>query len=195
MMKRTRIRKLGSLLAMCLMALALVLAVGCGQKAQPDDSANPAATPTQQQAAAPDDDSGGGAVVPDGRADDSPSASSNAQAASIDENGSYTSKDEVALYIHTYGHLPGNFISKGKAKKAGWVAKKGNLDEVCPGKSIGGSEFYNDEGALPDKPGRTWTECDIDYHGGYRGAERIVFSNDGLIFYTDDHYKTFEQLY
>ena len=61
--------------------------------------------------------------------------------------------------------------------------------------SIGGSQFYNDEGQLPDKNGRTWTECDINYHGGYRGEERIVFSNDGLIFYTDDHYQTFEQLY
>ena len=180
-MKRVRIRKLGSLLAIVLMALTLVFAVGCGQKANQDDSA--ASEPAgQEQVAAPDDDPGG---------DEAP----NAQASAIDENGSYTSKEDVALYIHTYGHLPGNFISKGKAKKAGWVAKEGNLDEVCPGKSIGGSEFYNDEGVLPDKAGRTWTECDIDYHGGYRGSERIVFSNDGLIFYTDDHYKTFEQLY
>ncbi len=111
------------------------------------------------------------------------------------EDGTYTSKEEVAAYIHQFGHLPSNYISKSKAKKAGWVSKEGNLDEVLPGMSIGGSEFYNDEGLLPDAPGRTWTECDINYEGGYRGAERIVFSNDGLIFYTDDHYETFEQLY
>ena len=66
---------------------------------------------------------------------------------------------------------------------------------MLPGKSIGGSRFYNDDGALPDASGRDWTECDIDYEGGFRGAKRIVFSNDGLIFYTDDHYKTFQQLY
>lgn len=113
----------------------------------------------------------------------------------VKEDGWYTSKDQVALYIHTYGRLPGNFISKTKARKRGWVSSEGNLDEVCPGMSIGGSRFYNDDGALPDKQGRQWTECDINYHGGYRGAERIVFSNDGLIFYTADHYKTFEQLY
>ena len=113
----------------------------------------------------------------------------------IDEDGWYTTKDEVALYIHTYGRLPGNFISKTKARDRGWDASLGNLDEVCPGMSIGGSRFYNDDGLLPDKRGRQWTECDINYHGGYRGAERIVFSNDGLIFYTDDHYETFEQLY
>lgn len=122
-------------------------------------------------------------------------STSSAASLSVSEDGSYTSKDEVAAYIHEFGHLPGNFISKNKARKAGWVPSKGNLDEVCPGKSIGGSVFYNDDGVLPDARGRTWTECDIGYTGGFRGAERIVFSNDGLIFYTADHYQTFEQLY
>lgn len=114
---------------------------------------------------------------------------------SVSEDGTYISKDEVALYIHTYGHLPDNFISKTKARNAGWDSNEGNLDEVLPGMSIGGSEFKNYDGQLPDAAGRTWTECDINYTGGYRGAERIVFSNDGLIYYTGDHYKTFEQLY
>lgn len=123
------------------------------------------------------------------------STSNTTSKVSVKEDGTYTSKDEVALYIHTYGHLPSNFISKTKARNAGWDADAGNLDEVCPGKSIGGSQFNNDDGLLPSKKGRTWTECDINYHGGYRGAERIVFSNDGLIYYTGDHYKTFEQLY
>ena len=113
----------------------------------------------------------------------------------VEEDGWYTSKDEVALYIHTYGRLPGNFISKTKARARGWDSSLGNLDEVCPGMSIGGSRYYNDDGQLPDKKGRQWTECDINYSGGYRGAERIVFSNDGLVFYTEDHYETFEQLY
>ena len=122
-------------------------------------------------------------------------SSSDVSASSVVEDGTYTSKDEVALYIHTYGHLPSNFISKTKAKKAGWVSSEGNLDEVCPGKSIGGSTFYNDDGLLPDADGRTWKECDINYTGGFRGSERIVFSNDGLIYYTNDHYQTFEQLY
>ena len=61
--------------------------------------------------------------------------------------------------------------------------------------SIGGSVFYNDDGKLPDAEGRTWHECDIDYDGGMRGPERIVWSTDGLIYYTPDHYETFEQLY
>lgn len=194
MTKLARIRRIGTLLAMCLMAVAVVFAVGCGQKAAPDDSGT-SAPAGQEQAADQGTEPGNGAQADD-PGGGSGSSSPNAQAAaSIDEDGSYTSKEDVALYIHTYGHLPGNFISKSKAKKAGWVAKQGNLDEVCPGMSMGGSQFYNDEGQLPDKNGRTWTECDINYHGGYRGEERIVFSNDGLIFYTDDHYQTFEQLY
>ena len=114
---------------------------------------------------------------------------------SVDENSSYSDKESVALYIHTYGHLPPNYISKTKARKAGWESEKGNLWDVLPGKSIGGSEFYNDDETLPDAAGRRWTECDIGYEGGFRGAERIVFSNDGLIYYTGDHYKTFERLY
>ena len=113
----------------------------------------------------------------------------------VQEDGEYTDKDSVALYIHTYGHLPSNYISKTKARKAGWVSEKGNLWDVLPGKSIGGSEYHNDDGHLPDAAGRRWTECDIDYAGGRRNAKRIVFSNDGLVFYTDDHYNTFEQLY
>ena len=114
---------------------------------------------------------------------------------SVSEDSSYITKDEVAAYIHEFGHLPPNFISKTKARKAGWVSSEGNLQEVCPGMSIGGSVFYNDDGLLPDAKGRTWIECDINYEGGFRGAERIVFSNDGLVYYTGDHYKTFEQLY
>lgn len=129
--------------------------------------------------------------------DDSSPAVEKGQAAEVKvtEDGSYTSKEEVALYIHTFGHLPDNFLSKTKARKLGWVSKEGNLDEVAPGKSIGGSRFMDYDQQLPEKAGRTWTECDINYQGGYRGSERIIFSNDGLIYYTDDHYQTFTQLY
>ncbi len=113
----------------------------------------------------------------------------------VDKGGAYTSKEEVALYLHLYGELPANFITKQKAEDRGWDSAKGNLDEVCPGMSIGGSRFGNYEGQLPEAAGRTWKECDINYDGGYRGAERILYSNDGLIYYTGDHYETFEQLY
>lgn len=116
----------------------------------------------------------------------------------IDEDGSYTSKEDVALYLHTYGKLPSNFITKNEAEELGWKQKQGeagHLHVVAPGKSIGGSKFGNYEELLPKKKGRQYYECDINYVKGNRGAERIVYSNDGLIFYTGDHYETFEQLY
>lgn len=113
----------------------------------------------------------------------------------IAQDGSYTSKEEVAEYIDTYGELPSNYITKSEARKLGWDSEAGNLDEVAPGKSIGGDKFGNYEGMLPEEDGRQYYECDIDFDGGYRNSKRIVYSNDGLIFYTDDHYETFVQLY
>ena len=118
-----------------------------------------------------------------------------ASAVQISENGNYTSRAEVALYIHTYGKLPSNYITKQQAERKGWDSKKGNLSDILPGMSIGGSVFGNYEGLLPAEKGRKYYECDIDYNGGYRNAKRIIYSNDGLVFYTEDHYKTFEQLY
>lgn len=120
------------------------------------------------------------------------SDSSEAEDQPLDPDGSYTDKDEVAEYIDTYGELPDNFITKNEAKALGWDSSKGNLQEVAPGKSIGGDRFGNYEGRLPDGK---WTECDVNYHGGYRGSERLVFSEEGAIYYTNDHYETFEQLY
>jgi hypothetical protein len=113
----------------------------------------------------------------------------------IDENGEYNDKKNVALYIHTFNRLPKNYITKAEAQKLGWDNTKGNLNKVAPGKSIGGDRFGNYEGQLPKEKNRRYTECDIDYKKGKRNAKRIVFSNDGLIFFTKDHYKTFEQLY
>ncbi len=116
--------------------------------------------------------------------------------ASIDENGSYTSKEDVALYIHTYGKLPGNFITKNEAKALGWSGNGNDLlQKYAPGKSIGGDYFGNYEGLLPKKKGRSYTECDIDTYNNVRGTKRIVFSNDGLVYYSEDHYENFELLY
>jgi len=113
---------------------------------------------------------------------------------SISEYGTYTSAEDVALYIHTYGKLPSNFITKNEARKLGWEG--GGLEKYAPGKCIGGDRFGNYEGILPEKNGRYYTECDIDtLNQKTRGAKRIVFSNDGLIYYTEDHYETFELLY
>lgn len=113
----------------------------------------------------------------------------------LPEDGQYDDKDNVALYIHLYGKLPSNYMTKQEAEaQYGWTS--GALDVLAPGRAIGGSRFGNYEGLLPDREGRVWTECDIGTVGGTsRGARRIVFSNDGLIYYTDDHYESFELLY
>lgn len=109
-------------------------------------------------------------------------------------DGAFSQKEDVALYIHTYGCLPPNYITKAEARDLGWEG--GGLDDYAYGMCIGGDRFGNYEGLLPDAPGRTWTECDIGtLHRSSRGAERIVFSNDGLIYYTDDHYESFTLLY
>lgn len=122
------------------------------------------------------------------------SDSDEAVTAQIDENGTYTSKEDVAEYIHTYNRLPDNFITKKEAKQLGWSG--GGLEEFAPGKCIGGDYFGNYEELLPVKKGRKYTECDIDTLGkSKRGAKRIIFSNDGLIYYTADHYESFELLY
>ncbi|WP_022768306.1 ribonuclease domain-containing protein [Butyrivibrio sp. NC2007] len=120
------------------------------------------------------------------------SAASQSSTDLIPENGTYTTKEDVALYIHTYGKLPQNFITKKAAKKLGWQG--GSLEEYAPGKCIGGDYFGNYEGLLPED--KEYHECDICTLGkSKRGAKRIIYSDDGYIYYTGDHYESFELLY
>lgn len=114
---------------------------------------------------------------------------------SVEQGCTYISKEEVAAYLYQYGELPENFITKEEADALGWENGKKNLDEVASGKSLGGSELQYEESALAQKEGRIYYECDINYTGGERGAERLVYSNDGMIYYTPDHYETYELLY
>ena len=116
-------------------------------------------------------------------------------APAVSEDGWYSSKEEVALYLHLYGHLPDNYVTKDKAEALGWTG--GSVERYAgEGTAIGGSRFGNYEGLLPKAPGRTYTECDIGTVGtSSRGAKRLVYSNDGLIYYTEDHYESFELLY
>ena len=169
--------------------LALVLALtltACGG-AQTPQSPQPAEQETAQPAEQTD-------PAEETQAPEEPPESQESGEAALPEDGAYTTKEDVALYLHLYGHLPDNFITKKEAQKLGWPG--GSLEPYAPGKCIGGSRFGNYEGLLPEAEGRTYTECDIDTLGAEkRGAKRIVFSNDGLIYYTEDHYKSFELLY
>ena len=112
----------------------------------------------------------------------------------LDPDGWYYSAEDVALYLITYGELPGNFITKNEARELGWEG--GSVQKYKDGAAIGGDKFGNREGILPKASGRQYYECDIDTDGkSSRGAKRIVFSNDGLIYYTEDHYESFTLLY
>jgi len=114
--------------------------------------------------------------------------------APIDKEGSYTTMEDVSLYLYTYDELPENFITKKEARELGWEG--GSLEPYAPGMCIGGDYFGNREGLLPEEKGRDYYECDIDTLGARnRGAKRIVYSDDGLIYYTDDHYESFVLLY
>ncbi len=110
----------------------------------------------------------------------------------ITEDGKYLDADAVAYYIAEYGHLPSNYLTKKQAKARGWDASKGNLWDVAPGCAIGGESFSNRDGLLPK--GQYW-ECDVNYMGGYRGEERLVYDAFGHVYYTGDYFKTFELWY
>lgn len=144
-------------------------------ESQPPESAPPEAEPSESQ----------------------PPESQTAESAApaVSEDGWYDSKEEVALYLHLYGHLPDNYVTKREAQDLGWTG--GSVERYTgEGTAIGGSRFGNYEGRLPEAAGRTYTECDIGTVGSSsRGAKRLVYSNDGLIYYTEDHYESFELLY
>lgn len=102
---------------------------------------------------------------------------------------SLTAVNTVVGYLKQNHRLPNYFVTKKQARQAGWDARSGNLCQVLPGKAIGGDRFSNREQTLPSAPGRVWREADINYHCGRRGADRVLFANDGLIYVSRDHYK------
>lgn len=169
-------KKILSLLLALFMAVTLLTACGSQQVLQQSDG--PVQATEQPENISP--------------ATGDASKSVNEARPAVQENEAYSTPEAVAEYIHLYGHLPNNFITKNKARDLGWDNSQGNLWDVAPGKSIGGDRFGNYEGLLPDG---NYRECDVNYEGGYRGAERIIYGTDGSIYYTNDHYNSFTRLY
>jgi hypothetical protein len=95
--------------------------------------------------------------------------------------------------LRTEGSLPARYVTKREAEALGWRPGE-DLCRVAPGRIIGGDRFHNRERRLPDARGRSWREADLDFACGRRGARRLVFSSDGLIFVTLDHYETFREV-
>lgn len=106
-----------------------------------------------------------------------------------------TAPQDIADYIFAHGTLPDNFLTKSEARQLGWDSSQNYVSDVAPGYSIGGDRFGNYEGLLPDASGRKWYEADANYTAGPRGAERILYSSDGLVYYTSDHYQTFTEMH
>lgn len=102
-----------------------------------------------------------------------------------------THQQSVVSYLHEHQRLPDYYITKKQAREQGWEPRDGNLCSVLPGKAIGGDQFSNRKGQLPSAHYRVWHEADINYRCGRRGADRLLYSNDGLIFVSRDHHKNF----
>ena len=199
-------KKHARILSLLLLVLLLASLFGCVKKTAPEPAEptggldGPVYTlePAQTSALTPDPDEPESTPAPTAAPTEEPTEAPTEEPTDtpcpVSEDGEYWTKDEVALYIHLYGHLPKNYITKEQAEALGWPG--GSLEPYAPGCSIGGGYFGNYEGLLPKKKGRKYTECDIDTRGRKRrGEKRIVFSNDGLIYYTDDHYESFTLLY
>lgn len=171
---------------MWLAMLALLLNTGCGVWTTGGEARQEAIEQAISSAASP--------VAEPSEPGESASGQELSEPELLDEDGSYTSCEDVALYLETYERLPGNFITKKEAQALGWTG--GSLEPYAPGKCIGGDRFGNYEKLLPEAEGRSYRECDIDTLGAdSRGAKRIVYSDDGLIYYTEDHYASFTLLY
>ena len=98
------------------------------------------------------------------------------------------------IYLLLHHCLPNNYLTKEEARAQGWKSWLGNLNQVLPGMMIGGNIYKNRDKRLPTEPGRIWYEADLDYNGGYREGQRILFSSDGLVFITFNHYLTFSEV-
>ena len=158
--------------------------------AAPGPTTTPTDAPVPEQSAAPSPTL---APTPTPAPTPSPTPEPTEEPASgVTEDGEYTAPEDVAEYLHLYGHLPGNFITKKEAQALGWDSSRNYVSDAAPGKSIGGDYFGNYEKLLPKG---SYRECDVNYTGGRRGAERIIYGEDGSVWYTADHYQSFTQLY
>lgn len=171
-------KRLSALLLALWMALALV---ACG--AQAPNSSPILSLPAATQS-----------ITPAPTSAPEPSATSPSALPTVIEEEYYYDPESVVLYLHTFGFLPYNYITKNDARALGWEG--GSVERFKDGAAIGGDRFGNYEGLLPKMSGRTYYECDLNTNGANaRGGERLIFSNDGLYFYTSDHYESFQELY
>ena len=102
-----------------------------------------------------------------------------------------TEERKIIDYVKANKQLPDYYLTKSEARNQGWIASKGNLCDVLPGRAIGGDKFSNREKTLPK--GEQYFEADVNYNCGHRNADRIVFTKNGEVWLTHDHYKSFQK--
>ena len=181
------------ILALLLAALMLLSLTACGEEIAgltEEDFSEPGITETTVSEETP----GEPEISESTETPEAPKADTGTSDSAVTEGAYYYDLEHVVLYLDRYGVLPDNYITKDEARELGWEG--GSVENYLDGAAIGGDRFGNREGLLPEAAGRSYTECDIDTDGQTsRGAKRLVFSNDGLYFYTEDHYETFDELY
>ena len=108
-------------------------------------------------------------------------------------NATKNEKDGADYWLKHFGELPEYYVTKEELIKYGWSDGK-KPSKFAPGKMYSKGVYENSDGHLPDAPGRIWYEADINYYEGRRNRHRVLWSNDGLIFVTYDHYETFYEI-
>ena len=193
-----RVRKIAALIA--LLAVAALVLAGCGGKIEEKPAVVvTVASEAQKLPLGPEapagEETAGDEVFevvtppPEEKATEAP------EAPPEEKSGPIIEPQAIADYLFEHGELPDNFLTKEEAEALGWDSSRNYLSDVAPGMSIGGDRFGNYEGKLPKAKGRTFREADANYTGGKRNGERIVYSSDGRVWYTDDHYETFTELF
>ncbi|MBR0104195.1 MAG: ribonuclease [Firmicutes bacterium] len=183
------------ILIMLLIALPMVFFSGCSKEAEElaATAINEVSKTVQEETSSKDNsETKEDEVSPEDEEDASEEEEAEIPEETISEYGEYSDPYEVAEYLYTYHHLPSNYITKDEAEDLGWNSSKGNLWDVAEGMSIGGDRFGNYEKQLPKG---NYHECDVNYEGGFRGSERLIYSDEFEIYYTQDHYESFIQLY
>lgn len=108
-------------------------------------------------------------------------------------NATNNGTDGADYWLKYYGSLPDYYISSAQLEALGWEYGD-RPSKFAPGKMLGGGIYDNEDRKLPHRIGRIWREADINYTPGKRNRHRILWSNDGLIFVTYDHYHTFYEI-
>lgn len=182
-MKRSRLVRTVVLLLAAVMLLTACSAGALETAGRKKKNARPTAavTAAPEATAAP-----GEAAAPEGETP---------EAEPTEEPGPIIEPQRIADYLFEHGELPENFITKKEAQELGWDSRYNYVSDVAPGMSIGGDYFGNYEGKLPRVKGRKYYEADCWYTEGKRNAYRIIYSSDGHVWYTEDHYNTFTELF